>query len=424
MKPYISKELGQISFYLGGFFLVSALPISALFFLASIFIAFFNKEEIQYNNKYNYVLLICSLLMISKNIFFNLPINLSDQNIRANMWLDLLNWIPFFLIFISFQLYLRNTNQRINFSRFLIAGSIPLFISCILQSWFKVYGPFETLNGLIVWFQKPVEQNHFGITGLFNNQNYTGLWLTAILPFLIAEIKFTKYKLFIYFLLFCDVYLLFLTTSKNAFLGFLTIIIMLYGLRSKIFNLISIFCCSCFLFLKIFNNIDFQKINFIPFQIYDEIISFNFFNSSRFETIKITSSLISKRPIWGWGKSLYSNLFISNGGNYNIEHSHSIPLEIAFNYGIPVSLLLVTFTALLIIKSWIKINHFKIKDNNDFFNKCWILSLITIAASHLNDITYYDGKISLLVWILLTGSKCIINNYDGDLRFEKKSKID
>ena len=248
-----------------------------------------------------------------------------------------------FLIFISFQLYLRNTNQRVIFSRFLIAGSIPLFISCILQSWFKVYGPFETLNGLIIWFQKPVEENHFGITGLFNNQNYTGLWLTAILPFLIAEIKFTKFKLFIYFLLFCDVYLLFLTTSKNAFLGFLIIIIMLYGLKSKIFKIISIIFCSCFLFLKIFNNIDFQTINFIPFQIYDEILSFNFFNSSRFEIIKITSSLISERPIWGWGKSLYPNLFISNGGNYNIEHSHSIPLEIAFNYGIPVSLLLISF---------------------------------------------------------------------------------
>ena len=51
------------------------------------------------------------------------------------------------------------------FSRFLIAGSIPLFISCILQSWFKVYG-VETLNGLIIWFQKPVEENHFGVTGL------------------------------------------------------------------------------------------------------------------------------------------------------------------------------------------------------------------------------------------------------------------
>ena len=421
MKTYISKELGQISFYLGGFFLVSALPISALFFLVSIFIAFFNKKNIQYKDKYNLIILICGSLMILKNIFFNLPINLLDQNIRANMWIDLLNWIPFFLIFFSFQLYLRNTNQRVNFARFLIAGSIPLFISCILQSWFKVYGPFETLNGLIIWFQKPVEENHFGVTGLFNNQNYTGLWLTAILPFLISEIKLTKYKLLIYFLLSCDIYLLFLTTSKNALLGFLIIIIMLYGIKSKIFKIISIIFCSCFLFLKIFN-IDFQTINFIPFQIYNEILSFNFFNSSRFEIIKITSSLISERPIWGWGKSLYPNLFISNGGTYNIEHSHSIPLEIAFNYGIPVSLLLISFTTFLIIKSWIKSNHFKTKDNTDFFNKFWILSLITIAASHLNDITYYDGKISLLVWILLTGSKSIINYYEDDIRF-KKSKI-
>jgi len=417
LKPYISKELGQISFYLGGFFLVSALPISALFFLVSIFIAFFNKNNIQYNDKYNLIIFITALLMILKNLFFNLPINFLDQNIRANMWLDLLNWIPFFLIFISFQIYLRNTNQRINFSRFLIAGSIPLFISCILQSWFKVYGPFDTLNGLIIWFQKPVEENHFGITGLFNNQNYTGLWLTAILPFLISEIKLTKYKLLIYFLLSCDIYLLFLTTSKNAFLGLIIIIIMLYGLKSKIFKIISIIFSSCFLFLKIFN-IDFQTINFIPFQIYNEILSFNFFNSSRFEIIKITSSLISKRPIWGWGKSLYPNLFILNGGNYKIEHSHSIPLEIAFNYGIPVSLLLISFTTLLIVKSWIKSNHCITKDNTDFFNKCWILSLITIAVSHLNDITYYDGKISILAWILLTGSKCIINYYEDDVRFE------
>ena len=127
--------------------------------------------------------------------------------------------------------------------------------------------------------------------------------------------------------------------------------------------------------------------------------------------------------MWGWAKSLFPDLFISNGGNYNIEHSHSMPLEIAFNYGVPVSLLLLSLTTLLIINSWIKINNFKTKDNADFFNKCWILSLITIAVSHLNDITYYDGKISLLAWILLAGSKSIIKYYEDDIRFEKNSKI-
>ena len=141
------------------------------------------------------------------------------------------------------------------------------------------------------------------------------------------------------------------------------------------------------------------------------------------EKVKVTSSLIYKRPIWGWGKSIYTDLFISSGGSHNIEHSHSLPLEIAFNYGIPVSLLLVSFTTLLIIHSWLKSNHSNIKDNTNFFNKCWILSLITIVVSHLNDITYYDGKISLLAWILLTGTKCIINNYEENDKFEKKLKL-
>ena len=384
-----------------------------------MFIAFFEKRNFQYKDKFNLILIITGFLMFLKNIFFYLPMNSIDQMNRANMWLDLLNWIPFFLIFLSCQTYLRNTSQRVFFSRFLIAGSIPLFISCILQSWFKIYGPFDTLNGFIIWFQKPIEANHFGITGLFNNQNYTGLWLTAILPFLIAELKITKFKLFVYFLLLCDIYLLFLTTSKNAFLGFFIILITLYGLRSNIFKLISIVSASCFLFLKFFNNIDLQTINFFPFQMYNEILSFNFFNSSRFEIIKITTSLISKRPIWGWGKSIFPDLFIANGGSYNIEHSHSIPLEIAFNYGIPISLLLVSFTTIIIIKSWLKSTQSKIKDSSNFFNKCWTLSLITIAVSHMNDLTYYDGKISLLAWILLTGAKCIIDNYESSLRFEK-----
>ena len=44
----------------------------------------------------------------------------------------------------------------------------------------------ETLNGLIVWYQRPIE-GITGMTGLFNNPNYTGLWLNLILPFCLAE---------------------------------------------------------------------------------------------------------------------------------------------------------------------------------------------------------------------------------------------
>ena len=61
-----------------------------------------------------------------------------------------------------------------------------MIITGIGQSFFKWYGPIQTLNGLIVWYQRPIE-GITGMTGLFNNPNYTGLWLNLILPFCLAE---------------------------------------------------------------------------------------------------------------------------------------------------------------------------------------------------------------------------------------------
>ena len=73
--------------------------------------------------------------------------------------MGIFNWIPLFISFWGFQAYLQNKSQRELFAKYLIAGSIPVLISCILQYWFNIYGPFETLNGLIVWFQKPINGN-------------------------------------------------------------------------------------------------------------------------------------------------------------------------------------------------------------------------------------------------------------------------
>ena len=34
-------------------------------------------------------------------------------------------------------------------------------------------------------------------------------------------------------------------------------------------------------------------------------------------------------------------------------------------------------------------------------------SCLVIILNHMSDITYYDGKISILIWIFLAGLKCI-----------------
>ena len=45
------------------------------------------------------------------------------------------------------------------------------------------------------------------------------------------------------------------------------------------------------------------------------------------------------------------------------------------------------------------------------FDKAWIISFIIFFLIHIFDITYFDGRISTLAWILLSGMRSIIREY-------------
>ena len=46
---------------------------------------------------------------------------------------------------------------------------------------------------------------------------------------------------------------------------------------------------------------------------------------------------------------------------------------------------------------------------NKQFQQAWIIAFITFFIIHIFDITYFDGRISTLSWILLAGMRSIIN---------------
>ena len=48
------------------------------------------------------------------------------------------------------------------------------------------------------------------------------------------------------------------------------------------------------------------------------------------------------------------------------------------------------------------------KDADFLINKTWFIAVIIMLISQINDVTYYDGKISILFWILLAGVKSLI----------------
>ena len=221
------NNIGHIFFLLGTFFLASALPISILFYFACILFSIFKKNFTLVKDKYNLVLLACSGIIVFSNInTFNLTFEISKK-VDNFVWIDLLNWLPLFFLFAFVQDYLKKESQRALFGKVLIAGTIPVLISCALQAWFKIYGPFGALNNLIIWFQKELPANDYGISGLFSNPNYTGIWLSSVLPFVVSELllnnkkpkNFFK-KTILIILLFLFIYFIFLTASRNAFLGY------------------------------------------------------------------------------------------------------------------------------------------------------------------------------------------------------------
>ncbi len=408
---------GNIFFLIGTFFLSSALPISAIFFLIAIIISFKKYKFELIHDKWNYPLFISIGLIIfstASNSILNIPNEIHDIN-KSTLWISTLNWIPMFFVYWGSQIYLKNNKQRELFIKVLIAGSIPIIISCILQYWFKVFGPFETLNGLIVWFQKPLIRND-GISGLFSNQNYTGFWFAMLWPFSIFLFrrnytnKFKKILLAIinFFVLYFGI----LTNSRNSVLGLILIIPILFGLKT-FFTSIFILIILTAIYILLLNNslINNQNlVQFIPVALLEKITTFNInsINSiPRFEIWDKAYNLIIRRPLLGWGASSFAALYLIKGGLYKIQHTHNLPLELSYNFGIPLSLILSSFFILLIYKGW------KTLITNDdkklSLDLHWLTSVTVVYLLQLSDITYYDGKISLIIWILLAGLKCIIN---------------
>ncbi len=115
-----------------------------------------------------------------------------------------------------------------------------------MHKYLDIYGPFETLFGTIVWFNyesllyagKNPGLMGGGVSGLFNNPNYLGMWLTLCLPFslsLLRTERVNKNKLVLYVINILIVYFTLTTNSRNAFLGLIICFLLTFGIRKLIY---------------------------------------------------------------------------------------------------------------------------------------------------------------------------------------------
>ncbi len=426
-----SKKMGLRFFLIGTFLLPSAPAISVFFLLPSIISSILKNKSKYLKDFWNYPLIITSLLMVFssllavfKNYDSKYLIN-PDPNISLSIWIDLLNWIPFFLCFWFIQPYLTSKDNRRLCAFALISGSIPVLISGFGQYWFNWHGPLDIFNGLIIWYQRPIA-NEGGLTGLFNNPNYAGGLLTMVLPFALASIaqkKLNPIKFLIILLINISIIAaIILTNSRNAWLGLIICLGIMLGSKRIIlalFSAISAIVISSTLFESPLNLIQLIA----PSKVINNFNLNILISDPRVDIWKNAIIYISEKPFFGFGGSVFPMLEIATKrcapGLECMQHSHNIPLELAINYGIPTALILSVSVLILIFLGLKKIYK---KDSikrrfleQDLFDKAWVTASLIMLISHLFDIQYFDIRIRFVCWVLLAGVKALISEKDNIL---------
>ena len=410
-------KFGYIFFYLGIFLLPSAVSISVLLLLVASGLGFLIQEKQYLQDKWNFPFLIATAILIISslfNSFFNNGLGNSNGIFDINSHIGLFNWVPFLFSFFGFQAYLKNANARKKCSLLFLAGTLPVIFSIVGQTFLNLHGPFQTLNGLIVWYQRPID-GIMPITGLFNNPNYLGSWLMIVWPFCLASCiqknisKFKKIISLIFLILIASSILL--SASRAAWLAFILSIPLILGIKKAKFFLpifIFIVVLTLSIFIPIFgsNTQEFLK-ELIPIEIWSNFSPSNYANDiSRFDIWHNSLSLIAKNPILGSGFSSFPNYLESQIGVWK-GHSHNLILELMTSYGIPAALLITIPFTLLIKSAFQKIFIYKNDFYQNIFERAWLISLILLTLTHLFDVTYFDGRISIAGWILLAGVRNI-----------------
>ena len=401
-------RIGVKFFNLGVFFLLSAPFVAAVFLLISSVISSLNSDINYFQDKSNRIFIISSIVIISTT-FLN-HIYHTENNVIAGYkplvnWIGILNWIPYFFFFWTFQKFLDSSVLRKNTVINLINGSIPLLLTMIGQYWFGWHGPFKALNGLLIWFQRPIIPGG-GVSGLFNNQNHAGSWLVIILPFLIAcmnQISHSKLQKFVVsFLISLVGIFIYLTQSRNALLGSILSLQLIY--QNKYFLTFLITFALLMISLISLNDIFKNELFFGNFSNF----SFNLESFPRFNILKESIFFIIERPFIGWGSASFPLLFISRKSEW-YGHSHNIFIELAISYGLIsaaligyaiFSILFKSFKSIYLLKQF---SSKKEKSQPYHFDKAWWTATTVLLFSQLFDIQYFDFRIGMIFWILLSG---------------------
>ena len=423
LKNFVDRK--SFSFFQTGVFLILSAPILAAFFLfISLLGTHLNKNNNLLKNRWIWPFVLSGLLAIFSSINSSIRDLQIDGWNSSLAWLGLGNWIPFFYFIWRAQFFMQTTKMREKIANMYLAGTVPFIFSSFGQLWFDWHGPLVFLNGLIIWFQRSVNMDSGeGITAMFNNQNYAACWLVIIWPFCMNKflnLKGFSFKRLIYFiysiLLIACIYL---TKSRGGLLGTVTstmfninqyilvfLLVIVFSYLIATLSIVPIFIQN--IFRKVFSERLLKAFEFSKHA--------NLLNEPRIFIYINTIPIIMERPLLGWGSSTFPIIFNARYPDFPREplHPHNLILEMANSYGlifatiisITILLILIRSFRIIFLKKDFKYNLKNIKSVN--FDRAWWSSFFALFITQMYDQQYFDFRISISFWILITGLICII----------------
>ena len=253
------------------------------------------------------------------------------------------------------------------------------------------------------------------MTGPFNNQNYAGAWFSLVWPFSIAFLiektkSSLKKSISIFFFLTIGLAAV-LTNSRNAWLSLLLSLPLVLNI-SSLYWLLLIFFISLVITITsndLFNG-ELQDTfrTIIPDKIWMEFTQK--VQLSRLDIFLSSLKISLIEPIFGLGGASFPIIYELQNNIWR-GHPHNLFLELAVSYGYPATILtLCTISILLINSSKLVFNKKSYNNQNLLFEKAWWTSIFIFLISQSVDVQYFDGRISIVFWILLAGLKTIIDD--------------
>ena len=113
-----------------------------------------------------------------------------------------------------------------------------------------------------------------------------------------------------------------------------------------------------------------------------------------------------EKPLLGWGAATFPILFNSRYTNFDRDptHPHNFILEMANSYGL-IFAFLISISILLILFYSFKVIFINKSETIKFYSidRAWWSSCFALLLSQMYDIQYFDFRIGVSFWILLSG---------------------